>query len=352
MSTKNFLGAEFFWWYGVVEDRADPLNAGRVRVRILGLHTKDRNAIPTADLPWATVLGGTNSAGISGLGFSPPFLVEGSWVMGFFRDGEKQEPVVLGSAPGYPIEKAKDTGFYDPQLIYPRHVNETDVNRLAYSDNHPSTVLRKATRLTNIATADFNSVSAADGSVINPSDGGTFDQPPIPHAPIYPYNHVTETEAGHILEFDDTNDNERIHLRHAAGSSLEYTATDTTQIHKNDNTILTSNNENHYIGGHSNVTIDGHHKLFINKSQSINNHYNIQIGANANINIQVDSGNVNIVTVQGKINLNAGGDYNVKVGGNYTLTVAGNKTEVIEGTKTSNTTGAVIHRGKTIDLNP
>ena len=49
---------------------------------------------------------------------------------------------------------------------------------------------------------------------------------------------------------------------------------------------------------------------------------------------------------------NAGGDYNVKVGGNYTLAVAGNKTETIEGSKTSNTTGAVIHRGKTINLNP
>jgi len=32
--------------------------------------------------------------------------------------------------------------------------------------------------------------------------------------------------------------------------------------------------------------------------------------------------------------------------------VEGNKTETIEGNKTSNTTGAVVHRGSTIDLNP
>ena len=66
----------------------------------------------------------------------------------------------------------------------------------------------------------------------------------------------------------------------------------------------------------------------------------------------MDDGDVNIHTVKGKINLNAGGDYNLKVGGNYTVSVAGNTSETIEGTKTSNTTGAVIHRGSTIDLNP
>ena len=78
----------------------------------------------------------------------------------------------------------------------------------------------------------------------------------------------------------------------------------------------------------------------------------LYVDGGASINIQVDSGDVNIHTIEGKINMNAGGDYNLKVGGNYTVEVGGNTTETIEGTKTSNTTGAVIHRGKTIDLNP
>ena len=76
------------------------------------------------------------------------------------------------------------------------------------------------------------------------------------------------------------------------------------------------------------------------------------MGPNANINIQVDQGDINLVTKQGKVNVNAAGDYNVKVGGNYTMTVAGNRAITTEGTTTDNTTGAVIHRGKTIDLNP
>ena len=106
------------------------------------------------------------------------------------------------------------------------------------------------------------------------------------------------------------------------------------------------------IGGNSDISIDGRHKIYINKSAVANNHYDIQIGAGANVNIQVDNGDVNLVTVTGKINMNSGSDMNVLVGGNYNLVVEGNKTETIEGNKTSNTTGAVVHRGSTIDLNP
>ena len=58
-----------------------------------------------------------SSAAISGLGFSPSALVEGSWVYGYFRDGENcQEPLVLGSIPGYPLELADTSkGFNDPR---------------------------------------------------------------------------------------------------------------------------------------------------------------------------------------------------------------------------------------------
>ena len=42
------------FYLGVVEDRDDPLMLGRVRVRILGLHTHDKAVLPTADLPWVS----------------------------------------------------------------------------------------------------------------------------------------------------------------------------------------------------------------------------------------------------------------------------------------------------------
>ena len=44
---KNFIGLEgFIWWIGVVEDRHDPEQLGRVRVRCFGWHTEDKNKIP------------------------------------------------------------------------------------------------------------------------------------------------------------------------------------------------------------------------------------------------------------------------------------------------------------------
>ena len=105
----NFLGKSgFIWFNGVVEDRNDPQKLGRLRVRCVGIHTDDKQVLPTADLPWSQVIHPITSAGISGLGHSPSFIVEGSWVFGYFRDGEMcQEPMVIGTLPGRPIELAE-----------------------------------------------------------------------------------------------------------------------------------------------------------------------------------------------------------------------------------------------------
>ena len=359
MIDNNFLGRNgFLWFVGVVEDRQDPQKVGRVRVRALGYHTSDKVKLPTGDLPWSQVVLPITSSGISGLGQTPLGLVEGSWVWGYFRDGEEaQQPLILGSLPGKPVEMSNtEKGFYDPNGTYPKYKDEPDTNRLAVANEdieHLSLTLRKATRITGIATADFNAYKNPDSSDVLASDGDTFDQPEIPYNAGYPFNHVYESESGHIIEYDDTSGSERIHQRHRTGTSYEVDASgNKVEIIKGESYRLLSNKEQVQIQGQSDISIDGRHKLYINKSGVADNHYDIQIGAGASINIQVDSGDVNIHTIQGKINMNAGGDYNLKVGGNYTVEVAGNTSETIEGTKTSNTTGAVIHRGSTIDLNP
>lgn len=86
------------WFVGYVENVNDPREIGRVQVRALGYHTQDREQIPTEDLPWATCISPVDSAGFAGVGKAAVGLVEGSMVMGFFRDGSAlQEPVVMGS---------------------------------------------------------------------------------------------------------------------------------------------------------------------------------------------------------------------------------------------------------------
>ena len=364
MADSNILSGEFYSFTGVVEDRHDPQKLGRYKVRVLGIHTDDKEVLPTADLPWAQCILPVTSPGISGLGHSPSFLVEGSWVVGYMRDGAScQQPVIIGSLPGVPVEKARpDTGFYDPNGKFPRDFFTPDTNPLAVNAKDPVTledanphlhlVLRKETITKGTPTADFNATTNADGKEITGSDGDTWDQPKIPYAAVYPMNHVFESETGHIQEFDDTPGAERIYQSHLTGTSYEIDPFGTiVYLNKVNKYEITSFNNYNTIGGDSDITIEGRHKIYINKSGKSGNNYDIQIGPKANVNIQCDKGNINLVTVDGDINVNSGGNYNLRVKGNYVSDIWGSKRETIEGSKTSNTTMAVIHRGKTIDLN-
>jgi len=97
----------FNWWIGVVEDRMDPEKMGRCRVRIYGYHTDSKIILPTKELPWATPIQPITSAAISGIGSSPLGPVEGTWVIGFFLDGEDmQQPAIFGTIATKAAKKA------------------------------------------------------------------------------------------------------------------------------------------------------------------------------------------------------------------------------------------------------
>lgn len=251
MNNENFMGlGGFIWFTGVVENRFDPLKTGRVQVRCLGHHTSDKTILPTEDLPWALVMLPVTASGVSGIGQSATGLLEGSWVFGFFRDGNRnQEPIILGSLPGRPSQQAdlesnRTRGFNDPYGVYPRYIDEPDVNRLAVNDPnkpHPSLAIDAASRVTNIQA--YNS---------------EWSQPESTYAAVYPLNHVYESESGHIVEFDDTEGAERIHIRHRSGTRLEITANgDQLAITKGDNYIIIDGNNKVYIKGNSDITVEG-----------------------------------------------------------------------------------------------
>jgi predicted chitinase len=90
------------FYYGVVENRQDPLRLGRCQVRVVGLHTHDKSQLPTADLPWATPVQPVTSAAMNGIGYSPIGPVEGSAVIIMFADSEQQQPIILGTVGGIP----------------------------------------------------------------------------------------------------------------------------------------------------------------------------------------------------------------------------------------------------------
>ena len=270
-----------------------------------------------------------------------------------------QEPMVIGTLPGKPAELAETSkGFYDPNGVYPKYKDEVDTNRLATNDTnnpHLGLELRKLTRKTGVPTADFDAVPVEEhiSTAISASDSDTWNQPEIPYAAVYPYNHVFESESGHVIEIDDTLDNERLFTQHRTGTSQEIDK-DGNQVNiiKGDHYNIVSGKRQAVIEGNADLTIGGRHKIYINKDGQTNNHYDIQVGPNASVNIQIDKGDMNVVLKDGKLNTNVAGDYNMKIGGNMNLDVRGNKTETVSGSKTSNTTGNVIHRGARIDLNP
>ena len=292
---KNyFMGQDgFSWFIGVVEDRQDPEKAGRVRVRCLGYHSAKTEDIPMEDLPWASIMMPVTAGGNSGIGISSHFLLEGTWVVGFFRDPAKQEPVIMGALPGMNTKETTDFtiasssatggqskggGFKDPKGVYPTdlYLDIADTNLLAQEafDTHPSKSIKDAK----------DSWSTASGSAEQPASTQSSAK--------YPTNHVFETESGHYVEFDDTSGNERIHLYHKMGTFIE--------IDSAGNVIIKT------VGNVTNIV----------------------------------AGNMDTY-VKGNYSVSAGGNIDVYAGGNLTELVDGNRKTTITGTETLEITGAV-----------
>jgi len=146
---SNNLG----WWVGVVEDRNDPEELGRCKVRIFGLHTEDKNILPTKDLPWAMPLQPITSAAISGKGTAPVGVLEGSWVVGWFLDGnDMQQPIMMGTLAGKnksdPFEKAKRVNKQNNNYV-------TSSDGSTVTDGSGEPIIISSSLNTDPATKDF-----------------------------------------------------------------------------------------------------------------------------------------------------------------------------------------------------
>ena len=384
----NFMGKDGFQWFvGVVEDRNDPKTLGRVRVRCLGYHTEDLVKLPTADLPWAHPMNPITSATVSGIGQTPLGAVEGTWVVGFFTDGNRaQQPVIIGTLPGVPKDlpvKDDTKGFQDYiSGSFPKY-KETDVNRLAVNEKdddgnetnpHSTLTQRRTTRELAVGTAQIDGVVtgvAQFDADLDTENGGKWDQPEIPYNAEYPHNHVYESEGGHLKEFDDTKDNERINERHTSGSGYEIgpDGTKVTKVVKDNYNIITNDDYCH-IQGTSRQTVDKGLRVRVNSKGESGNNYNIEVGQGSSLNIEVNGGNINLVTLgtgqdAGDININASRDLNMQVGRGMNIDVIGTiiesskvKTQTTQealtensGTHTINTGKNTINGGSEVDVN-
>lgn len=298
----NFYGSTgFYWWVGVVEDRNDPLFLGRCRVRILGYHNENSVVLPTEDLPWAYPLQPITSAAMSGLGHTPLGPVEGTWVTGFFRDGDScQEPIIIGTMAGMPSKEdvlnqrnRSGIGFQDPNKKYPKESyienSESDVNRLARNQRLSQTNVRRKdiARATNVVTAMNN----------------TWSQSQVPYNAEYPYNHVYESESGHVIEVDDTPENERMSIYHTSGTYTEVDRNGTKTEHVvGDNYEVFFRNNNIVIRGAANVTVEGTCNIYVK------NNCNLEVNGDLKTHVH---GNYEL-NVGGKIEMYSGEDMKIK----------------------------------------
>jgi hypothetical protein len=173
---NDYYGDTTRWFVGRVVSIDDPKQLGRIQVRIYGIHSTNTLDIPDEDLPWAQVVVPINEGGTAGIGNNLGIQVYAQ-AFGIFLDGKNSQlPLVLGSIPK-PEEESE---------------GEISTNQLARGVN------------TLTKTAD---VSGA------PTD---------PYAAEYPNNAVHATKSGHIIEIDDTDGAERIHVRHKSGSFIEF----------------------------------------------------------------------------------------------------------------------------------
>ena len=338
-------------FYGIVEDRNDPLMVGRVRVRIHGIHSENKQFIATPDLPWAQVLLPTTSAGLSGIG-TQHGLIEGSTVFGFFRDGKtRQDPVITHVSAGIPQKGYKETtkdellnrniekGFNDPRRLTvdeykdtpdgpnpeqapnrshglstaidtaPKTPKELSINY----DNTGSTITELEVTADMLPyyplyTDESDLSSIARGGVLDHAiNGGMLhtstqkilgDFVDVQAKPVYPYNKVLQTEAGHVLEIDDTPKAERINVHHRSGTFHEIHAdgSEVTRIVNNNYTAILKDDKV-YIAGNADLQV-GH----------------------GNVNITVDTGNVNMNVLKGNVDAQIQGTLNADVVGNTTFT--------------------------------
>jgi hypothetical protein len=348
---NNLYGNQNFnWWVGVVEDRKDPEKLGRCKVRIFGYHTDDLSILPVDDLPWAIPISPITSAGTSGVGTTPIGPVEGTWVVGWFLDGDdKQQPAMMGTLTGKPEKNSTvdklltneevktgnilttstgtiitdgngnpiQSGIVNTETTLPSDIDIPAVlphpknpkqspagplNDPSFSEQQgfsdPNKIYPKVDYAgkpdTNkLATGDnshkyFKTKTALRQTTIpTSSNGGTWNEPESAYNARYPHNQVLETEAGHVIELDSSPNAERIHVYHKSGAYIEIDVNG-TMVKKvvGDSYEVCDRNGYVYVKGAHNLTVGGPTKIYVQNNADIEVNGNLYVTGHASTLVQ------------------------------------------------------------------
>lgn len=190
----------------VVEDNKDPKFLGRVRIRVVGVHDKRADLVPTDCLPWSETLNPIDGGGGGGVGSSTN-IIQGVWGYCVPMNEALTEFLFIGTMNGKMNEMPKETdddgnpmGFRDPDGNFPPKAGES-TNKLARGEAKEG------------VTQDRIEVEVNKTKFKEPDDTAQNAK--------YPNNKVYEDLAGNIFEIDGTKGNERFRLQHSSGARIE-----------------------------------------------------------------------------------------------------------------------------------
>lgn len=245
------------FYRAVVEDYNDPQKMGRVRVRVVGIHTWDKSEVPTDTLPWAEVITDNMFGGNAGVGTSAVPL-QGTWCWVFFDNDDYNYPVLFGLITGKAVDPGSD-GFSDPAGKYPfkDRLDEPDMHRLARGEKISETI-------------DKDQKDKHDNKADGEFDSGDIEFEEIHSNSKYPDNTVQETATGHHFIVDDTPGNERIMTYHRKGTFEEYRPNGSlmSKVTANRHTSTTGHYEEH-IRSYMQTVIESYQKEHIKKWRQI-----------------------------------------------------------------------------------
>jgi hypothetical protein len=153
----------------------------------------------------------------------------------------------------------------------------------------------------------------------------------------YPYNQVWETAGGHVIELDDTRQNERILIKHATGAGIEIKPDGTVFISSVNDVHLSTKNDLHaVVEGNANWTYNG------DLNVRVSGDYNLEAGNYTRVIASdelVDIGGANRTTVGLNQATTVKGHQSNTVSESQVDTVLGGYTAAIKGNYQLNTDG-------------
>lgn len=395
---------------GVIEDNADPLDIGRVRIRIREVHTIDGKELPTDQLPWATpALGLAWSGGGnilnkdhqsetpdvppsdsrytptppakfndvdpkpvqfpqegeqpekqmmvdeigSACGTGGNFVVpkRGNWVWLFFEAGNHMKPVYFATA-----TSGKD---WEYQKSFTAKEVTQKINQITeFRDEfEPRDV---------VVGGEWASAAKVDARVDKPS----LNILPIDHSndktnrdvqsmtslngtTIIVDNRLNREQVFVIhknyMEYTDTEGNRKIYVGKRRGDIVE------ARINDPDKSC------NYEIGveGNHDLHVLGNYDLYVKGRTHIQCDEHIQVDAAKTIGIAtkagdvdiiVESGNVNLDVKKGHVDAQVGGNVNANIVGSVNAKVGGNVNATVAGTTDLTLKGKVTINSSSVDL--